>query len=47
MKDKEDQNKNYLSYPNLRVLDMKWENHDINAVEWAKISKFPPLLNVD
>ena len=46
-KDKEDQSKYYLSHPKPPVLDMKWENHDINVVEWANISKFPPLLNVD
>ena len=40
-KDKEDQSKYYLSYPKLPVLDMKWENRDINVVEWANI---PNLL---
>ena len=39
-KDKEDQSKYYLSYPKPPVLDMKWENHDINVVEWANIPKF-------
>ena len=39
----EDQS-NYLNYPKLPVLDMKRENHAINVVEWANISKFPPLL---
>ena len=38
-KDKEDQSKYYLSYPKPPVLDMKWENHDINVVELAKHSK--------
>ena len=46
-KDKEDQSKYYLSYPKPPVLDMKWENHDINVVEWANIPKFPLLLNGD
>ena len=32
-KDKEDQSKYYLSYSKPPVLDMKWENHDINVVE--------------
>ena len=40
-KDKEDQSKYYLSYPKPPVLDMKWENRDINVVEWANI---PNLL---
>ena len=34
-----------LSQPS--VLDMKWENLDINVVEWANIPKIPPLLNGD
>ena len=38
-KDKEDQSKYYLSYPNAPVLDMKWENRDINVVKWANIPK--------
>ena len=46
-KDKEDQSKYYLSYPKPPVLDMKWENQDINSVEWTNISKSPPLLNRD
>ena len=29
------------------VLDMKWENQNINVVEWPKISNFLPLLNRD
>ena len=41
-KDKEDQNKCYLTF-----LDMKWENHDINVVEWVMIPIFPLLLNGD
>ena len=36
-KDKEDQSKFYLSYPKPPVSNMKWENHDINVAEWAKI----------
>ena len=46
-KDREDQSKYYLSYLKPSVLDIKWENHDINVVEWANIPKFPPLLNRD
>ena len=46
-KDKEGQSKYYLSYPKPPVLDMKWENHDINVVEWANIPKFPLLQNGD
>ena len=46
-KDKEDQSKCYLCYPKPPVLDMKWENRDINVVEWANISKFLTLLNGD
>ena len=42
-KDKEDQGKYYLSYPKPPVLYMKWENRDINAVEWENIPKFPLL----
>ena len=40
-KDKEDQSKYYLIYPKPPVLDMKWEYHDINVVEWTNIPKFP------
>ena len=36
-KDKEDQSKYYLSYPKLRVLDMKSANRDINVAEWTNI----------
>ena len=43
MKVNEDQS-NYLNYLKLPVLDMKRENHAIIVVEWANISKFPPLL---
>ena len=32
-KDQEDQNKYYLSYTKPPVLDMKWENRDINVIE--------------
>ena len=46
-KDKEDQSKYYLCYPKPPVLSMKWENHDINVVEWANIPKFLLLLNRD
>ena len=46
-KDKEDQSKCYLCYPNPPVLDMKGENRDINVVEWANILKFLILLNGD
>ena len=45
--DKEDQSKYYLSYPKPPVLDKKWENHDINVVEWTNIPKFPPLMSGD
>ena len=40
-KDKEDQRKYYLSYPEPSILDMKWENRDSNAVEWSNNAKFP------
>ena len=40
-KDKEDQSRHCLIYPKLPVLDMKWEYHDINVVEWTNIPKFP------
>ena len=43
-KDNEGQSKYYLSYSKPSVLDMKWENHDINVVAWANTPKFPPLL---
>ena len=43
----EDQSKYYLSYPKPPLFDMKWENHDINVVEWANIPKFLPLINGD
>ena len=46
-KENEDQSKYYLSYSKPLDLDIKWENHDINVVEWANIPKFPPLLNGD
>ena len=45
-KDKEDKSKYYLSYPKqpvLPVLDMKWENRDINVVERANIPNFNKL----
>ena len=31
------------SYPKPPVLNMKWENRDINVVEWANIPKFSAL----
>ena len=37
-KDKGDQSKYYLSYPQPPVLDMEWENRDINVVA-GKYSK--------
>ena len=43
-KDKEDQSKFYLSYPNPRVLDMKWENRDIIV---AKRENIPEFSKVD
>ena len=46
-KDKEDQSRYYLSHPKPLILDMKWENHDIDVVEWANIPNFPHLLNGD
>ena len=42
-KDKEDQSKDYLSYPNPPVLDTKSANCDINVVEWANIPEFSAL----
>ena len=44
-KDKEDQSKYYLSCTKPPVLEMKWENNDINVAEWEKTPKFPRLLN--
>ena len=38
---------NYLSYPKPPVLDMRWENHNVNVVEWTNIPKFPLLLSED
>ena len=46
-KDKDGQNKYYLSYLKPPVLDLKWENPDINLAEWVNIPKFPLLLNGD
>ena len=43
MKDKEDLSKNYLSYSKLPVLDMKWENCDINVVDQTNISNFSKI----
>ena len=45
--DKDGQSKYYLSYPKPPVLDMKWENRDINVTEWANIPNFFLLLNGD
>ena len=42
-KNKEDQSKYYLSYPNPPVLDTKSANCDINVVEWANFPKFSAL----
>ena len=46
-KDKEGQRKYYLSYPKPPVLNIKWENRDINVAEWENIPKFFLLLNGD
>ena len=35
------------SYADSLILVMKWENHDINVVEWTKIPKRPLLVNGD
>ena len=45
-KDKENQSKYFFNYTKPPVLDMKWQNRDINVIEWANIPKFP-LLNED
>ena len=42
-KDKEDQSKNYLSYPKPPVLNTMWVNYDTDLVEWANILKFSAL----
>ena len=42
-KDKEDQNKYYLSYPKLPALDMKSINRDINVVERTNIPNVSAL----
>ena len=42
-KDKEDQTKYYVSYPKSPVLDIKWENRDVNVVDWENIWKFSLL----
>ena len=42
-KDKKDLSRYYLSYPKPPVLDMKWENRDINVAQWANIRKFSGL----
>ena len=46
-KDKWDQGTYYFCYPKLPVLDMKWENCDINVENGQKIPKFPLLVNED
>ena len=46
-KDEEGQSKYYLSYPKPPVLDMKWENRDVNVAVWGNIPKFILLLNGD
>ena len=46
-KDKEDQNKFFLSYPKPPVLDMKWENRDINVVELENTPKFSKLDEIE
>ena len=45
-KNKEDSSKYYRSYPKPLVLEMKWENCDINVIEWANIPKFSALDNL-
>ena len=45
--DKGDQGKYCICYPKPPVLDVKWENRDINVEEWANIPKFPLLVNED
>ena len=42
-KDKVDQTKYYVSYPKSPVLDIKWENRDVNVVDWENIRKFSLL----
>ena len=42
-KDKKDQSKYYLSYPKPSVLDVKWENRDINVAEWTNIPRISGL----
>ena len=41
-----DHSKYYLSYAKPPVLDMKWENRDINVVERANTPKFSKLDNI-
>ena len=45
-KDKEDESKYYFSYPKPPILDMKWENRDINVVECVNIPKFSKLDDI-
>ena len=45
-KDKEDSSKYYLRYSKSPVSEMKWENCDMNVVEWANIPKFSALDNL-
>ena len=42
----EDQSKYCLSYPKLLVLEVKWENGNINFAEWANIAKFSKLDDI-
>ena len=46
-KDEEDQSNYYLSYLKPPVLDMKSANRDINVVEWANISNFIALDDLE
>ena len=45
-KDREDQIKYYLSYPQPPALDIKSANLDINVVEWAKNPNFSKLDDI-
>ena len=45
-KDKEDQSKFYLSYPNPRVLDMKWKNRDIIVANRGNIPEFSKVDDI-
>ena len=41
-----DQSKYCLTYPKLFVLEIKWENGNINFAEWANIAKFSKLDDI-